>query len=41
MDLGAESGRGLLLMEALVTCWGCEPLDTGGKVVWAAIETGV
>lgn len=42
LDLVAESGRGLLLMEALVTRWGFELLDTGGKIVWAVIkmETG-
>jgi anti-sigma regulatory factor (Ser/Thr protein kinase) len=34
----AESGRGLLLMEQLVTRWGVRPLSEGGKVVWAEIE---
>ncbi|TDE35497.1 ATP-binding protein [Actinomadura sp. 6K520] len=34
----AESGRGLLLMEALVRRWGTRPLSEGGKVVWAEIE---
>jgi anti-sigma regulatory factor (Ser/Thr protein kinase) len=31
----AEGGRGLLLVEALSTCWGSYPMSTGGKVVWA------
>ncbi|MDL4774980.1 MULTISPECIES: ATP-binding protein [Thermomonosporaceae] len=39
VDFVAESGRGLLLMEALVTCWGYTLLGTGGKVVWAAVRT--
>ncbi|WP_433464213.1 ATP-binding protein [Spirillospora sp. CA-128828] len=34
----AESGRGLLLMEALVRRWGTRPLSEGGKAVWAEIE---
>ena len=37
-DQAAESGRGLLLMEALVRRWGTRPLNEGGKVVWAEIE---
>jgi anti-sigma regulatory factor (Ser/Thr protein kinase) len=31
----AESGRGLLLVEALSDRWGCFGYDAGGKVVWA------
>ncbi|WP_433474267.1 ATP-binding protein [Spirillospora sp. CA-142024] len=38
VDYAAESGRGLLLMEALVRRWGTRPLNGGGKVVWAEIE---
>ena len=32
----ALSGRGLLIVDALATCWGTE-FDGGGKVVWAEI----
>lgn len=38
VDYGVESGRGLLLVEALVRRWGVRPLGDGGKVVWAEIE---
>ncbi|MFD0692034.1 ATP-binding protein [Actinomadura fibrosa] len=38
VDLAAENGRGLLLMDALVRRWGTRPLSEGGKVVWAEIE---
>jgi len=31
-------GRGLLIVEALTTCWGCIPTHDG-KVVWAALST--
>ncbi|MYR58936.1 ATP-binding protein [Streptomyces sp. SID625] len=34
----AESGRGLLLVEALADRWGVEPYPPGGKTVWAEIE---
>ena len=34
----ATSGRGLLLVERLSTRWGAEPLQGGGKVVWAEID---
>ncbi|MFI0352848.1 ATP-binding protein [Actinomadura sp. 9N407] len=37
-NYAAESGRGLLLMEQLVTRWGTRPLTEGGKVVWAELE---
>jgi anti-sigma regulatory factor (Ser/Thr protein kinase) len=30
-----ESGRGLLLVEAISDSWGYFPHETGGKVVWA------
>ncbi|WP_165978552.1 ATP-binding protein [Actinomadura darangshiensis] len=38
VDHTAESGRGLLLMEALVLRWGTRRLSEGGKVVWVEIE---
>ncbi|EYT83913.1 regulatory protein, partial [Streptomyces sp. Tu 6176] len=34
----AESGRGLLLVEALADRWGVQPYPPGGKTVWAEIE---
>jgi anti-sigma regulatory factor (Ser/Thr protein kinase) len=35
-ELDAESGRGLLLVEALTEAWGSyRPQDSSGKVVWA------
>ncbi|MDL4772554.1 MULTISPECIES: ATP-binding protein [Thermomonosporaceae] len=37
-DLGAEGGRGLQLLEALVSRWGTRPLDGRGKVVFAELE---
>jgi hypothetical protein len=30
----AESGRGLLLVDALSSAWGVEPSHGGGKTVW-------
>ncbi|MFD6323659.1 ATP-binding protein [Streptomyces sp. NPDC058442] len=34
-----ESGRGLLLVDALASRWGVAPRDAGpGKVVWAAVD---
>jgi anti-sigma regulatory factor (Ser/Thr protein kinase) len=35
-SLDDESGRGLLIIEALSHRWGCRPLP-GGKVVWADV----
>jgi anti-sigma regulatory factor (Ser/Thr protein kinase) len=29
-----EGGRGLLLVQALTKEWGCEALETDGKIVW-------
>jgi anti-sigma regulatory factor (Ser/Thr protein kinase) len=29
-----ETGRGLMLVQTLSKDWGCEVLETGGKVVW-------
>lgn len=34
-------GRGLDLVDALSKEWGCEVLETGGKVVWFAIDLDV
>jgi anti-sigma regulatory factor (Ser/Thr protein kinase) len=35
----AESGRGLLLVEALSQRWGHFGYDSGGKVIWAALAS--
>jgi hypothetical protein len=41
IDLEAESGRGLLLVETLSTEWGAYGLEgSTGKVVWAAVSRG-
>ncbi len=38
-DPGAESGRGLLLVESLSDAWGSyRPQGSSGKVVWAALH---
>jgi hypothetical protein len=38
IDLEAESGRGLLLVESLSTEWGTyRPAGASGKVVWAIV----
>lgn len=37
-DPTAEHGRGLLLVEALVSSWGTRPLGAGGKVVYAVLD---
>lgn len=40
-DPEAESGRGLLLVEALCAEWGAfVPEGCGGKIVWAVLEEG-
>lgn len=36
----AESGRGLVIVDALAACWGCYP-SGGGKVVWAQVGEGL
>jgi anti-sigma regulatory factor (Ser/Thr protein kinase) len=37
-DLDRQSGRGIVLIEALCKSWGCRPLACGGgKVVWALL----
>ncbi|GHH33718.1 hypothetical protein GCM10018773_04750 [Streptomyces candidus] len=35
----AESGRGLLLVDAVTDDWGVEPLPGGGKTVWFECRT--
>lgn len=37
-DLTAESGRGLLLVQALATRWGVEELPGEGKTVWFELD---
>jgi two-component sensor histidine kinase len=34
----AESGRGLQVVESCSLRWGWQPLEAGGKVVWALLE---
>jgi anti-sigma regulatory factor (Ser/Thr protein kinase) len=34
----AMTGRGLCMVDAVVSDWGIEGLDTGGKVVWAELD---
>ena len=34
----AESGRGLQVVEACSLRWGWQPLEGGGKVVWAQLQ---
>jgi anti-sigma regulatory factor (Ser/Thr protein kinase) len=35
-----ETGRGLLLVQTLSKEWGCEVLETGGKIVWCKCLIG-
>ena len=37
VDESAESGRGLLLVDALASAWGSFVLDSG-KMVWATVR---
>jgi hypothetical protein len=37
-ELDDEGYRGMLLVEALASEWGVDPLDSG-KIVWARLET--
>jgi hypothetical protein len=32
-------GRGLDLVDALSKKWGCEVLESGGKIVWFVLDT--
>jgi anti-sigma regulatory factor (Ser/Thr protein kinase) len=34
LDTEAETGRGLVLLDAVVDKWGVEPVRDGGKTVW-------
>ena len=38
-DDDAESGRGLLIVDALATRWGWHPANGGGKYTWATLRT--
>jgi anti-sigma regulatory factor (Ser/Thr protein kinase) len=38
VHLGAESGRGLALVQALALDWGTVAAEGGGKTVWASIS---
>jgi hypothetical protein len=41
IDLEAESGRGLLLVETLSSEWGAYPLEgSTGKIVWTVVSRG-
>lgn len=38
----AQTGRGLLLLDALATSWGVDPLPAGeGKVVWFEVDASL
>lgn len=39
-DYGAQTGRGLHLVEAFSRSWGWTPLHGAGKIVWAMFQTG-
>ncbi|MFP3960879.1 ATP-binding protein [Actinomadura fulvescens] len=39
LNESAEGGRGLAMLAALVKDWGAQPLETGGKAVWAILHT--
>jgi hypothetical protein len=41
VDAEAESGRGLVLVEAMSKEWGVRSLSSGGKVVYAVIDAPV
>ncbi|MGI5167001.1 ATP-binding protein [Spirillospora sp. CA-253888] len=36
-DLTSEEGRGLAIVAQLSTSWGCGPMSSGGKRVWAVV----
>ncbi|MFI6518530.1 ATP-binding protein [Spirillospora sp. NPDC050679] len=36
-DLTSQQGRGLAIVAQLSASWGCNPLATGGKCVWAVL----
>ena len=37
LSRAGEHGRGMHIVSALSVAWGTEPLDDGGKVVWAEL----
>lgn len=39
-DFISENGRGLYIVETYSQCWGWDPLDSGGKAVWALFRAG-
>ncbi|GII78980.1 ATP-binding protein [Sphaerisporangium rufum] len=39
-DFVSEHGRGLYIVDTYSTCWGWDPLDGGGKAVWAIFDAG-
>jgi hypothetical protein len=39
-DTQSEHGRGLLLVSAVSSAWGVEPLEPAGKIVWAELRSG-
>ncbi|MEW9530044.1 ATP-binding protein [Microbispora sp. NPDC049125] len=39
-DFVSEHGRGLYIVETYSQAWGWDPLDEGGKAVWALFRTG-
>jgi GAF domain-containing protein/anti-sigma regulatory factor (Ser/Thr protein kinase) len=39
IDLEAENGRGLFIVQALADEWGHESVETGGKTVWFELRT--
>nr|WP_062343160.1 ATP-binding protein [Herbidospora sakaeratensis] len=39
-DFVSENGRGLYIVETYSQAWGWDPLDEGGKAVWAMFRTG-
>ncbi|WP_328794495.1 ATP-binding protein [Herbidospora solisilvae] len=38
-DFVSENGRGLYIVETYSQAWGWDPLDEGGKAVWAMFRT--
>lgn len=38
VDLGAESGRGLAIVDAVATSWGVARPHAGGTTVWARVS---
>lgn len=38
-DAQSEHGRGLLLVSAMTSAWGVEPLEPAGKIVWAELRS--